>query len=472
MRIASQRAIFASIVLCILTSGFAAAQGPGYPPYPGQQPAENDSWMPNWVSKLGGGVVPLGKAAEPQMVDPTAAWQPVAHESHQPMMGPYGGPGQPGGPYGPPDMYGPGSPTGYETEVFKGEGVGQGALGRLWQNAVRDSFLRVEYLLWDIEAPGNNLLGEAPAGVADPTTPFTVGQAVNPINGITTARALNLADIGLDDNNGVRVTWGVPLTFGTFEVSAFMLEEATQPRRPGELPSTTQAIAFPTTVDGGNPTNLVRLFEQDFHLNYSSDVYGINANVIFDQKILPGEGLKWYPISGVRFVNIQEQMTATGMSSAFPGVESLVDSDTRNHILAPNLGIGVDLVHRWFTLGVRPQFGLGVNNYRATVTTANFVSATDPETRREMHETKLTPTAQIDIYLRLNIKKNFRVWVGYSRFWASKVARPHEVVDYDLLTAGGVGAIPTGTNFTLHERLEDWTTGGLVVGGEYIFGQK
>ncbi len=97
----------------------------------------------------------------------------------------------------------------------------EGAYGPL---AIIDgTFLRAEYLNWNIKDPGDVLLGAPVAGVTDPSQPFNIFPP-NSGNVIATARIPTTSHINLGDINGVRVTAGGNLTYGgSFEVGAFLL---------------------------------------------------------------------------------------------------------------------------------------------------------------------------------------------------------------------------------------------------------
>ncbi|MDZ4688227.1 MAG: BBP7 family outer membrane beta-barrel protein [Planctomycetaceae bacterium] len=135
-------------------------------------------------------------------------------------------------------------------------------LERSLKNAFRHSYFRMEYLLWDVGDPGNNLLG-APTAILDarqlapndpsdpdypstidptltlqqqyvyqpfvnPTTPFQVS---NPIVNNTSLIAVvqpSTSDVLINENNGIRATFGMPVwNAGAFEASIFALQPST-----------------------------------------------------------------------------------------------------------------------------------------------------------------------------------------------------------------------------------------------------
>lgn len=136
-------------------------------------------------------------------------------------------------------------------------------LERVLKESFRKSYFRMEYLLWDISDPGNNVLGAptallnfdqlSPNDPTDPNYPSTIDptltlqqqyvfqpfrgdvqtpfQVSNPIDGNTSlisVVAASTQDIMVNENNGIRATFGMPvLDAGTFEASIFALQSST-----------------------------------------------------------------------------------------------------------------------------------------------------------------------------------------------------------------------------------------------------
>src|SRR4029079_10073247 len=104
-----------------------------------------------------------------------------------------------------------------------------GPLERVLKNAFRHAYFRLEYLNWDISDPGNNILGSATNLTTDPTVPFI---KTNPVTGTAfNVVAPTLQGVLTNDNNGIRATFGMPITSaGTFETSVFSLQTSTSTR--------------------------------------------------------------------------------------------------------------------------------------------------------------------------------------------------------------------------------------------------
>ncbi len=127
------------------------------------------------------------------------------------------------------------------------------------------------------------------------------------------------------------------------------------------------------------------------------------------------------------------------------------------------VGARLELVHRWFTVGVEPKIGLNFNSYRARVSTDNLRQAADPRVETEEDGTIFSPVAELRAYLRVNVTKNFSVFGGYDWFYMSNVTRPYDNIYYN---DNGLAQPPGIVVDTKHR---DLMIHGLMVGGELHF---
>lgn len=324
-------------------------------------------------------------------------------------------------------------------------------------DAVRESWFRAEYLLWTIDDPGDTLLGAKVLNVANPRLFF------NTING--QARVSDLSEIGLRDNSGVRATWGIPLMFGTFELSAFTLAQATDDIIAPELPNQTSFVATSTHING-QISDLLRTYDTFYQATYLSEVWGASANVVLDSTTPPGEGFNHKPIVGLRFLSVRENMTQLGISSDLPDWNTVIQSDTVNNIYGVNLGFESSLVHKWFTIGVRPQVTLGLNSFRNLVSTEDWLSNTEGRVEHELTDTQFTAVGELTLFARFPIREYFNVQVGFTGLAISEVERADQSIVYDTTAVGGV---PTAAHFSAKHADESLCVYGLTVGAELIF---
>src|SRR4029077_18899061 len=106
--------------------------------------------------------------------------------------------------------------------------------GKMLTSTLKNAWFRTEYLQWTISKPGPILLGEQVFGgvpisnsnTGGPiATPLGAGvnfaQSVNSITG--TAQSPSLDGLTIQNSNGFRGTFGMPVPVGQFEVSGFVL---------------------------------------------------------------------------------------------------------------------------------------------------------------------------------------------------------------------------------------------------------
>ncbi|GAB4147381.1 MAG: hypothetical protein Tsb009_20570 [Planctomycetaceae bacterium] len=332
-------------------------------------------------------------------------------------------------------------------------------LERILRTAARNSWIRLEYLNWSLSDTDETLLGERTLNTANPRVPFATLQGV--------ARALDTTPLSFKDISGVRGTWGVPLTFGEFELSAFLLEQDSDKVIPSTIPSPGLLVATTVLGDGGL-ISAVRVYDKAFEATFTSDVWGAKANIILDTAP-PGEGFKLRPLYGVRYLGIQEQLTQVGTfngNATINDFTSVIDSDNFNNIYGLNIGLQAELVHRWFTIGVRPEVTLGANSYQARVRTDRFVSPTDPTLVSEISGAEFAPVGELGVYGRIRVNDSFSLFVSYNLLYATRVIRPHKSINYNVNT---VLTVPVSSAFSAKKVFEEMLIQGLTVGGEIRF---
>lgn len=324
------------------------------------------------------------------------------------------------------------------------------------KSAAHNAWFRLEYLNWSISDLGRTLLGAPAPGVANQFAPFLIG-------GVT-GQVFNTTGIAFKDNNGLRGTIGIPLVFGEFELSAFLLGQGSDGIRaqnlptPGPLPATSVSI-------NGVPSATVFQYDNAYRATFKSDVWGAEANVILDTAP-PGEGLKIQPLVGFRYLFVQEQLRQEGSFNALgtiPLWHTVIDSQSANNLYGLNLGFRMEFVHRWLTLGIQPKVTLGANTYQGRVTTERFVTATEPTIKNEISGTNFAPIGEFSAYGRFHVSETTTLFVSYNLLTAAKVMRPHKSINYNVNAVGGV---ITSAAFTSKEVFERFTLQGITVGAE------
>ncbi len=395
----------------------------------------------------------------------------------------YYGQGQgptPGVPY-----YGPGGIT-TTGRIFNDEELYEPSpFEAVLSRIVKHSWYRLEYMLWDLENPGNVLLGAPLADVNDPTDFFAVAEP-GTLNPLGVARVPTTDDFSLSDVNGLRATIGVPLSIGALEVRGFALEQGGDRINAPEIPNTfilplfqdlgiftTQSTFIATsTLTGGVPGDNVFLYDTAYDASFRSDVWGTEAMLVIDTGHFHDTGFRIDPMVGASFLRIQEDLTQVGVFTdilnfgAADTLVSLINSDTMNNIYGATFGLRAELVHKWFTIGAEPKITVGLNNLRARVNTERLRSNADPRVTTLEKDTIFSPVGELGLFARANINENLSLHFAYTWLWAFRISRPQENINYNDNGPLNPPAV------VLERELDDYIANGWSVGGEIRFGRK
>lgn len=407
----------------------------------------------------------LPNSLKAQGMMPTSGYAP--HQGG--MMPMYAGPGQ-GYPYATgaiPGMGYRGSNNMVTTQApYDTEEIEPLPIETFIRTAVKNAWFTTEYMSWSLERPGTTMLGSPLQNHADPREQFDFSGG--------TARAMDLDAVDLEDNNGIRMTLGIPLRVGTLESTFFLLEQASDNAIAHDVPApgggvgTGNFIITPVTVDG-QVSSFFRAYDESFRANYDSDVWSGEMNIVLDpfNAARTGEGFKITPLVGIRFLNVHEKLIQTGSFRTTPSnLTSVIESDVHNNMYGINLGLRTELVHRWFTVGFSPKVALGFNSYRAQVMSDRFVSASDPLLVTKTKETDFAAIMDFSLYGSVNVSENFRLFGSYGLIWLSRLARPGDTIDYNV---NGILGTPVSSDIKAKESETNMWMQGFTVGGEIIF---
>ncbi len=351
-----------------------------------------------------------------------------------------------------------------------------GPLDKFLGNITKNSWVRTEYLLWKISSPSTNkMLGAPLEGIDDPREGFNLlglnefGLVVD--IGIEVPK---MHGMNLNDNNGIRMTYGVPLTFGEVEVSGFILNQASDDKTlvPSlDVPNpdfpffnrNPALLATSYTTDGvlNTPPDGLVFYDTKFEMSIATNIWGAEANLVLDTS-QPGEGIKIDPLFGFRYLSINEEFKQFGQyddlqSLGLPSARAASSSEALNNLYGGTAGLRVRFVHRWFTLGVEPKVTLGANSFKNTVTSTDFntVNAFYDE------GTHFAAIGELNLFARFHVHENVSLHVGWTGMQAHKVSRADENIVYQEIDSVVAARVDSTTKTLL--------TYGLTVGGEVRF---
>lgn len=372
-------------------------------------------------------------------------------------------------------------------------------------NPLEGVWLRAEYILWDIQGPGNTLLG-APMASIDPNSVFNTNRtglvAVVPNLGGTFLRnsngVINQANLqGINDSNtplfpltdranqnqlnGARIAAGLPVGDGQFELEAWALQEsqssiAMQPTPLTFTPLGTVAVPALTLLRNGLPADdSFILFSEGYQAVLSSNLWGTEANYLLPTAIR-GSAIELFPMLGFRYSRFGEKLSISGADIPDPindpanVLNHRIHASMSNHVFGPQVGLRAELKTGWVTFLFEPKVAASVNRVSQDLSTREiFASETDPdepEAPRQLgdHFTEFSPVLDLAVMAKVHITPNFTLNVGYDYMLQGSVYRAFDNILYNSSATAGdppaIGLQKNRSNMYVH---------GVMVGGEWVF---
>ena len=323
----------------------------------------------------------------------------------------------------------------------------------------RRSWLRLEFMLWDIEDPGDRTIGapidgadgNAPVEVFDTGTGDTFGFAIVPeFNGVT-----------LNHNAGIRGTYGIFFDGGELEFSVMGNDQASgvinfsnlQQNRP-ELPDpnvpnppapdaslgtvNNPNVIIPVLVDGvaGTADNLGFIgFDSSYRSSLQSQFWGSELNVLSAPQASVN-ALTWQWLGGLRYLNFDESFNQTGVSDgggAFAPVTTRIRSSTTNNMYGPTIGFRTQLASKYFTFNATPRITFALNDATSRQSFSQGLTS-NSLTEEDVDFTTLT---QVSMSAQFHPNEAWTFFAGYDFFWSNRAVRPFRGTSYDGTLVGG-----------------------------------
>lgn len=415
----------------------------------------------------------------------------------------------------------PGPPPSYVYEQLPDDlGIGgdeDTELGKLLTNTFRHAWFRSEYLQWTVSKPGSVLLGEQTSnGVANPNV--IAGQPVNvPISaGITFNRSVNgipgqsqspsLDGLTIQNSNGFRGTFGLPIAAGSLELSGFVL--ATNSNSvDGNSYIQQQILANPAVTIGNvigqtgpklgqnglpatnfqpahfisqvlltngvtTPFNSATFIDYDvsYQARLTTSAWGTEGNYVMDS-VDPNSPFQFRPTFGFRYFNFRDRLDQTGQYNQpdvlDPTVTSVVtrqiNSSATNNVFGPQMGVRAELAYSRFLIGVEPKVMLGINSYQTELVTSNILSSTDPGQALISRSSTFSPMVDLKGYGSVSLSSWCSAYIAYNYLWAGNVTRSFNDVVYNR------DAITNHSDFSIQKTLTNVSLQGISLGFEFRY---
>jgi hypothetical protein len=349
--------------------------------------------------------------------------------------------------------------------------------------AFRGSYFRAEYLDWNIESPGDVLLGSQIAGVGNPRDLFPITDPLGTLIGAATVPSTR--DMTLDGNNGFRGTIGLEFfRGGAIELGGFVLAKAVSgdgefgllnrviaftpaptPTVPNPTPVILPRLVATSTLVSGQIGNNLETYNNSYQAIYESQLASAEITGVWDY--FDGNHLTIKGITGFRYVRLKESLEQEGVfTDVILGQDlvSEIDSITANNVYGGMFGFRAEANWNRLTIGVQPRFGVGANTFHASVRTNNFRSLADGEVITNDGKTVVLPMFDLGVYARFAVTRNLTFRVGYDLLWLGSVTRPEDNVYYN-----SEGPFPTPPDIRINVQKHNFRVDGVSAGAELRF---
>lgn len=391
-------------------------------------------------------------------------------------------------------------------------------LGKMLTETFRHAWFRGEYIQWNISKPGPQTLGAQPSdGVANPaaTNGSNLGGPLRiPIsNGVEFVRSVNgipglalsptLDNTTIQNSNGFRGTFGLPVLAGSLELSAFVLA-TNNTSFDGNNWIQPQVLANPAVIIGnflgntGPPvgqnglpatnfqpaqfisqamlTNFVQTpfattafldYDVNYQARLTTSAWGTEGNYIMDS-VSPNNMFQFRPTLGFRYFNYRDRLEQTGQynqpSAIDPTVINVITrqigSSATNNLFGPQMGVRAELSWSRFLIGVEPKVMLGINSYQVDLNTSHILSSTDPSQALISRSSTFSPMVDLRGYGNVALSKNVSAYMAYNFLWAGNVTRSFNDIIYNT------NSVTNQSDFGIKKELTNVALQGLSMGFE------
>jgi hypothetical protein len=190
-------------------------------------------------------------------------------------------------------------------------------------------------------------------------------------------------------------------------------------------------------------------------------LWGGEANYLYD---LDAVGfLQFRPLIGVRYLNLTERLTQTGVfQSDLPiaPIVSTIDAHTTNNLWGAQVGFRTTVVTQYLEVGLTPKILFLGDSMTANVFTNHLRSNSDPTVGSISTTTAGVFGTEVGSFAQINLSPNFSIRGGYNLLWLGRVTRPQKDVYYNDNGSSAAPAIASRLVFS------DILITGFSVGAE------
>ena len=368
------------------------------------------------------------------------------------------------------------------------------------------SWVRVEFMEWSFREPGGGTIGSPVSGLQNVVPNNSVEginspvQINNNLNGGNTAGFVLFPQsngLSLNDTAGTRGTLGVAMNGGDLELSFFGFQQKNGELNWNNIDGARQTLATvnaaaaaalgitldPSIGTSSNPnyaiplktngvvTNVAGLnsliFDKSLQVTMGSRLWG-SEMMFLTERYVPGEGLGFQWLGGLRYTNLNEVYAIHGVSDGGTTVADYmtnISSTVVNNFYGPEAGVRASYNNRWFTLSATPRVMMGLNDYTAS-TAANPLGA--GTTSFQHRKVDFGSVTQLNMLAEVHFNTKFSIYGGYDFMWIPRLSRPNGNIDYNSIpdTTAVTGFTP---DITQHINYTNFSAKGFSLGAVFRY---
>ena len=270
-----------------------------------------------------------------------------------------------------------------KSDTREAEAVDETPLEEALCKVARNVSFNIDYINWGIVKPQTQLIGAQPTlatlnpglvrEVPQEFIPFVTANELlkSPTQFFPVAdgeaRAYDTGPISLYENSGIKGTVSLPLTFGSAELTGFILQHA---ESQVNLGGSSQGSAFDTPPDQdvrGHSCEGQRTDVEPFGpvlpvLRRRIHLAGIRRRVQHRSQPDRPQAI-WFTDPAVGRISLlgDSGRVRRGGGRIRGVATTTIQSRTNNNIYGPQIGCRFELVTQWFTIGADPRVMVGVN---------------------------------------------------------------------------------------------------------------
>ncbi len=339
-------------------------------------------------------------------------------------------------------------------------------------DTLSQTWFRTEYLWMNYRAPNSRFIGAnplvVPPAVFNTTAFFPAVDRVTGVRPAQEGQLVSLKDADFQDNNGLRLTMGIPTQMFTIEASGFAMGQSESLIRispflsVNSLPVATVIPAIPLTRNG-LPSRLdFILFDQGMEMAVQSNLQGADAKFVFGA-VTPNQALEIAPLIGFNYMHYSNELVIQGGDAA-TATNHRIESHANNHIFGPEVGFRLETRSKWLTLGFEPKFTFGVNRVSNRVSTQQIFSPTELDRVQKDGLTRFSPVIELGTYARVRVAENINFTLGYQFMATTNVSLSEQNISWD---SSSILTDPPRIN--LIQREDDFWMQGINVGLQWQF---